>query len=524
MPCPWSVQIGTAPSNIATYSWTPTTGLSDPYISNPTASPASYTTYNVTALSTVNEFINGDFALGNVSFGSDYSNYVPGNGISTGQIAVGTNPHDYNTQWCSILPPDEPNILIVDGAQLNSQGNIPIFWRQTLAGIQIGKTYRFSIRCLSLAPGNSGPAAPNIEIIVNGAVFYSFPLTYNNCHWVTVNLTMTFTTENPTIELRDANTELGNNDFAVDDISLRCFSTDEVNVIPCLPVAITSASYFEYGACSPTAPANAAIPIGTSSHYCYYWECGGFAHFYSNLPNNNQWYVNDNLITTSGYSPNGYFNIANASELIIGGPAGANYSFKVQLKNPTYGSNTLTSPTYVYLAPNWGTTESGGDYKQNYTKTFDPNFINHGPNAIYTWSIPGCTLVDANPNDPAIQIYFPSTVPTNIHGTLTITNSYCDKVVNVTFFYNVNAKNLDILTRDIKIYPNPAYNILNLSSTKENITGIDITDLFGTFLKKFRFKTSKSVSVNVSNFRIGVYNCRIYTENGVENQKLIIKR
>ncbi|MEY4927841.1 MAG: hypothetical protein RI894_2277, partial [Bacteroidota bacterium] len=72
----------TASANFTTYAWSPTAGLSNPAIRDPTATPATTTNYIVTATHLGQNLIaNGDFTAGNVGFTSDYiySSFSPGN-------------------------------------------------------------------------------------------------------------------------------------------------------------------------------------------------------------------------------------------------------------------------------------------------------------------------------------------------------------------------------------------------------------------------------------------------------------
>jgi hypothetical protein len=43
-------------------------------------------------------------------------------------------------------------------------------------------------------------------------------------------------------------------------------------------------------------------------------------------------------------------------------------------------------------------------------------------------------------------------------------------------------------------------------------------------LKRIKVNNAKSITVNVVDLKPGIYNCKITTSNGVENQKLIIQR
>ena len=74
------------------------------------------------------------------------------------------------------------------------------------------------------------------------------------------------------------------------------------------------------------------------------------------------------------------------------------------------------------------------------------------------------------------------------------------------------------------IYPNPASNQLTISSTERIIKGVEIFGLFNNSILKVSGNNAKRLNTNISSLQPGVYNCRITTDKGIENQKLIIKR
>lgn len=238
-PSPGSVLIGNSPVNGISYSWFPTTGLNNPNIANPLASPGSTTTYTLTATGQ-NLVYNGDFELGNTGFQTDYTYYIPPY-FDPGHYYIGTNPASVNNnQWCNIddHTPFGSNMLIVDGLfPYNAFQNI--FWEQTIS-VEPNKDYLFSAWFLSTSNTlNTGGYEPIIEIKINGVIVVSdFHLVKNNCGWINLKAPVNSgTSTTALIEMRtttDMGTGLGN-DFAVDDISLSCKSTDDVTVCVCAP-------------------------------------------------------------------------------------------------------------------------------------------------------------------------------------------------------------------------------------------------------------------------------------------------
>ncbi|TAL60470.1 MAG: hypothetical protein EPN85_07070, partial [Bacteroidetes bacterium] len=85
----------------SSYSWTPSTGLSNPNISNPAANPASSTTYTVIVSNgncTSTDVMNVDVSpipVASISAQADVSCFGWNNGSATVSVSVGTNPITY---------------------------------------------------------------------------------------------------------------------------------------------------------------------------------------------------------------------------------------------------------------------------------------------------------------------------------------------------------------------------------------------------------------------------------------------
>jgi hypothetical protein len=93
------------PGSVLTYNWTPTTGLSNPNILNPTATVSVPTTYALTTKGfdmSQNLVYNGDFSLGVTGFSSNYILRVNPNfawQLSEGEYTIGTNPAPMHVNW-----------------------------------------------------------------------------------------------------------------------------------------------------------------------------------------------------------------------------------------------------------------------------------------------------------------------------------------------------------------------------------------------------------------------------------------
>lgn len=238
-PSPGGVLIGTSPTPGVNYQWSPVTGLSNPFISNPIASPTTTTTYTLTATGQ-NLVLNGDFESGNSGFGTDYT-YIPSSTYQggVGTYTIGPNPNNYVGPWCNIPnhTPGGNNMLIIDGIQ-NYQPNNN-FWSQNVS-LQSNTDYLFSVWFYSIGFLNYDPYWPIIEVSVNGATVVSnYILPYNSCTgWVNLQIPINVgSLSNAFIEMRSVTFSgySGGNDIAVDDITIACMSRDDVTVCVCTP-------------------------------------------------------------------------------------------------------------------------------------------------------------------------------------------------------------------------------------------------------------------------------------------------
>ena len=214
--------------------WTPATGLSNPDIINPIASMGTTSQsykLTVTALTTNNFVLNGDFSSGNTGF---TTSYIPGTGGSFGLLsnagtyAVTTNPSLVHTNFASF--PDHTGnaggqMLVVNGAA-SANTNI---WCQTIT-VTPNSQYDFSAWAASTTPSN--PAI--LQFAINGNLLGT-PLAIPgvNGQWVQFHaIWNSGSNTSISICIADQQTAPSGNDFAIDDIEFRqiCSATDSVYV------------------------------------------------------------------------------------------------------------------------------------------------------------------------------------------------------------------------------------------------------------------------------------------------------
>lgn len=533
-PAPGSIQIGTSPQSLAfTYFWDPQIGLSNPYISNPVASPINTTTYTLTTAG-INSINNGNFEQGNTAFVSDFILASSNSFIQSGQYQI-IESSDYDPYFCGNNDHTTGTgfMMLIKGMTNNQTNNT--VWSQNVAVIP-GNSYAFSAWFYSVSVNNVSTSIPNIGIQINGNILLTTSLPYTNCNgWTNVHFLYIPTTSNAFIEIKSlTSSNTSGNVFAIDDISLSCATQDDVTVSVCgtcpeiqLSGTIESCNY---------PPGNTTIIPFTQNFHCTGGDCGDLTTLESNFASGNEWYINDVLVSGSGnLTPNGYYNITpDTKKLLFGSNLQTTTSptqqFKFQVKNISQGCNQLTTPTFVYIG--WYPGGYPITFRPNLTKTVDAYSFSAGPGSIYTWSVPGPTQVtDTDPYTPEAILYFPSNIPlSNFFGSVTISNSpYCNGTYTREFNYSPYAFapiiNSGIVEKQIKsnLYPNPATNQINITSI-EGIILIEIIDVMNSKIKRLKLNATNKSSINISDLPSGIYNCRITTVTGIENKKFIIKR
>jgi len=81
------------------------------------------------------------------------------------------------------------------------------------------------------------------------------------------------------------------------------------------------------------------------------------------------------------------------------------------------------------------------------------------------------------------------------------------------------------ITHDLKIFPNPAKSVINVSSETEAISEIHITDMLGhELIKNYPANNQQLISIQVGDLASGVYFIQLNTDKGVMSSKIIITR
>ncbi len=250
------------------YVWTPATGLSNPNIADPIASPAVTTTYIVSSASFDGQVIgNGDFTQGNTGFSSDYTYQF--NLWPEGYYYVGTNPNSNHPNWspCGDHTTGSGNMMIVNGAPVANQE----VWCKTV-DITPNTNYAFSTWLASVHPDN--PAV--LQFSINGILLGSpFNASGTTCQWQQFYAIWN-SGSNTTAQICIVNQNIirNGNDFALDDIFFTpiCEDLDTVTVfVSNITHTITGTDVNCFGGNNGTASVSVS---GGFEPYSYQWSNG----------------------------------------------------------------------------------------------------------------------------------------------------------------------------------------------------------------------------------------------------------
>jgi gliding motility-associated-like protein len=208
------------------YSWSPTTGLSNPSIANPTACPTQTTTYTVTvSLPSGNLVQNGDFSQGNTGFSSAYTRN--NSLLLSGRYNIVSDANNAYFTFQGLDHTNPPNGLFM---VVNAAGTTGVnVWCQTVT-VAPNTDYILSTWVSSVVSTNPASLRFRINGVTQGAVF-SPPSTVGD--WVLFS--RVWNSGNATtadICIQNMNNSANGNSFGLDDISFStiCDGTAQVTV------------------------------------------------------------------------------------------------------------------------------------------------------------------------------------------------------------------------------------------------------------------------------------------------------
>jgi gliding motility-associated-like protein len=211
------------------FNWSPLTGLSGGTSLTPTVTVSQTTTYVLTATAPDfgnNLVDNGDFEGGNSGFTSDYG-YNPGDLVPEGLYDVLDNPQDDHPGFapCDDHTSGSGNMMVVNGAGTPNQD----VWCQTVP-VTPNTQYVLSAWVTSVVASSPALLQFNINGTPLGGIFNA---PGGTCNWQNFfQVWNSAGNTSATICIVNQNTNLGGNDFALDDIVFApvCTVTDTVKV------------------------------------------------------------------------------------------------------------------------------------------------------------------------------------------------------------------------------------------------------------------------------------------------------
>jgi Secretion system C-terminal sorting domain len=282
-------------------------------------------------------------------------------------------------------------------------------------------------------------------------------------------------------------------------------------------------------------------PIQTSNYYCFnstnnlirQFDLGPSAYYVWNFPVTPIGGVPNITLTPGSYNPN-----SNQAQVNIGGSLGTVMPYVQGIANLN-GREIIIDYYHIlshsiYISTNQQVCANAGQTITNFAisslKTipggsgFDWEEYDFGPTGTI-FSGPGAgqrsVIIPGRSNPQAMTVKFTGNSFVQKRFYYNWGGCYEEKY-NVTIY---NGCRVNTATTSLKtnIFPNPATSQLTIVSS-ESISDIEISDLQNPTLKKIKVNGTKSTTIDVLDLNPGVYNCKIITSKGVENQKLIIKR
>jgi hypothetical protein len=129
-------------------------------------------------------------------------------------------------------------------------------------------------------------------------------------------------------------------------------------------------------------------------------------------------------------------------------------------------------------------------------------------------------VVDNNPSDPNDYLLIASPAPTFNNSVVGVSRFDITQIVGVNENVSSNPNNL-------VLFPNPAYNVVNLSfvSPLDNGSIVQIVDLSGRLVIEYQGQAGvTNMSIDISSLASGMYFVRVVNSNTSQSEKLIINR
>ena len=279
-------------------------------------------------------------------------------------------------------------------------------------------------------------------------------------------------------------------------------------------------------------------PIQTSNYYCYNSNNNFIQQFNLGANTNYQW--NFSVYPSGGtqnisLTPGSYNPTSNQAAVDITGPTPSTYT-NVQGIADLQGAETIIEYSLNLSHPDFipstqQVCANAGQYISNWNGSsystlpggsgFDWEDYDFGSGVIVSGPGLGNSTAHIAGRSTPQQMIVHFSGPTLVQKNFYYNWGGCYReTYNVTLWGGCKEKEA---SARIEIFPNPATNQITLRS-ENPINYIEISDLMNPIVKGAKSNGAKSMQLNVSDLRPGIYTCKVITNKGIEYQKLIIKR
>jgi gliding motility-associated-like protein len=253
----------TSSPQIVSHTWSPNYHISNTNTANVSMWPDTTTTYILTRTGVSSNLIfNGDFFFGNLGFTSAYT--FTTNLWPEATYCIGPNPQTFHANFspCGDHTTGIGNMMVVNAA---GTPNV-IVWQQTIPVVP-STDYLFS--CWLTSVHATSPA--QLQFFVNGIqigpVFGAAPTT---CIWnMFFNTWNSGTATSAVISIRNQNTSLSGNDFAIDDI----YFAQVINIVDTFKVVVEK-PVVSLGNDTAICPGDSAFLTPGTQYAQYNWSNG----------------------------------------------------------------------------------------------------------------------------------------------------------------------------------------------------------------------------------------------------------
>jgi hypothetical protein len=173
------------------------------------------------------------------------------------------------------------------------------------------------------------------------------------------------------------------------------------------------------------------------------------------------------------------------------------------------------------ISLNWAATSLGNE---NFLEDYRVHLSPTGGSQVANFTT---LLIDVN-NELNTGNYRIQALSDNLAGTsfrVAFQNDGNDQYVmfldNITVTATVTASTDDFFANNLKIYPNPTKDIINLSSSTTLINTVTVTDLNGRIVKSFNLSGISQTELNVSDLTSGMYFVSVETDLGKGTTKIV---